>query len=145
MRTPLSIIQTGLDVLEDEIGSKQPRSTLQSTVTDLRQPCQDCLVILNDLLSYEKLDAGIMHIECNEQDPSVFLTSTVRLFIVSARKKEIDLTVQSDVTIGSCTVDVDEKKVSTEVVFCSYILLLFEHRWVRFSKISCRTLSNLLQ
>ena len=68
LRTPLSILLTGLELLEGIVKDGGSTEEVVSTIEDLKQPCRTSVSILNDLLAYEKLDAGIMQLEKIVQD-----------------------------------------------------------------------------
>ena len=86
---------------------------LISTAQDIRLPCLTGVSILNELLDFEKLDSGLMTMEKTEQDPSVFLDSTLSPFSMVAKQRNIDLKVINRILKGTVAVDIDENKVSS--------------------------------
>ena len=59
------------------------------------------VTILDDLLSYEKLSKGVLQIETAPVQVMSFLHSTVSLFDIQARNKNIRLIVQDETSTGS--------------------------------------------
>ena len=112
LRTPLSILLTGLELLEGIVKEGGSTEEIISTIEDLKQPCRTSVAILNDLLAYEKLDAGIMQLERVVQDPCAFFQSTLAPFGLLARSKSIQLIVDSELVAGEWHVDIDETKVN---------------------------------
>ena len=59
LRSPLSVVHSGIDFLLDQI--RQNTWSLESIVEmleDIFSSSESAIYILNDLLEYEKLDAG---------------------------------------------------------------------------------------
>ena len=110
MRTPLSIINTGLDVVTTLL-NEENYNEAKETISDLHFPARTAVDLLNDLLAYEKLDSGLAVIEATLQDPLVFVNDTLHPFYLCARGKNITLAVTSDVTMDSCRVYIDDNKV----------------------------------
>lgn len=79
----------------------------------MRDCCGTGIHILNDLLTFEKLEGGLMVLEKEIQDPNVFLSECIGAFSLSARAKRVRMTVHNAVDRGSCLVCIDEGKVFT--------------------------------
>jgi hypothetical protein len=78
IRSPLTVVSLGLSVLEGEI--KKLGQTYQSAVDNILQ-CKssvDCAVtILEDLLSYEKLESGILELNKKHAKAKSFIESSI--------------------------------------------------------------------
>ena len=112
LRTPISICLTGLDLAEEQLKRGASTREVLSTIQDLKQPCLTGVDILNKLLDFEKLEAGLTVIEKTKQDPSLFLMSTIEPFYLVARMKNVNLQVTSELIPGQYAVDIDETKVN---------------------------------
>lgn len=82
-----------------------------ASVRELKEPCRNGVCILDELLDYEKLEAGIAYMDRSEQDPCIFLESTIAPFKIVARQKRVNLEICSRILRGSFLVDIDENKV----------------------------------
>lgn len=62
IRSPLNVVHAGLDILRSEMGdalSTGPGAKfISDLVEDIFQSSQSAIEVLNDLLSYEHIDAG---------------------------------------------------------------------------------------
>lgn len=111
-RTPLSIALTGMDLLVEQLREGVDAKELISTAQDIRLPCLTGVSILNELLDFEKLDSGLMTMEKTEQDPLVFIESTLAPFFMVAKQKGVTLQVSNRLITGAIAVDIDETKVA---------------------------------
>ena len=84
LRTPLSILLTGLELLEGIVKDGGSTEEVVSTIEDLKQPCRTSVSILNDLLAYEKLDAGNSRRSCRTLVLSSNLLSLHLVFLLKA-------------------------------------------------------------
>eukprot|EP01041_Mallomonas_annulata_P000487 gene487-915_t len=66
------------------------------TLTDVNEVVGISLDILNDLLSYEKLEAGIMVIEPIKFIASLLIADFMRPFVMQARRLEVDLQLPAE-------------------------------------------------
>eukprot|EP01041_Mallomonas_annulata_P012015 gene12015-25174_t len=69
---------------------------LLSTLKEIQASCDVAVEILNDLLAYEKLEAGIMTLEAKEIQIWSFIKETLRPFSVSAIEHSIRLHFSCD-------------------------------------------------
>ena len=85
IRTPLNIVLTGLrllrkDLMKGDWCQQGQRDKLLETVNDSEASCGTAVEILDDLLTYEKLDAGLMQLEETTFPAWAFLKETTRAF-----------------------------------------------------------------
>ena len=107
----MSIALTGMDLLIEQIREGVDAKELISTAQDIRLPCLTGVSILNELLDFEKLDSGLMTMEKTEQDPLIFIESTLAPFFMVAKQKGIVLQLSNKIVKGAIGVDIDETKV----------------------------------
>ena len=83
IRTPLSTVNTGLDILLKAIRdpSSMDNESYESTLHDMKTECVAAIDILNDLLSYEKIDAGLLKLHKTVIPAVPFLRDSVRPFL----------------------------------------------------------------
>lgn len=82
-----------------------------TTLDAMQDCCGNGVQILNDLLTYEKLEDGLMVLEKEVQDPTTSLKEVLGAFSLAARSKRVTLTVHNTVERGGCLVYIDESKV----------------------------------
>ena len=81
IRTPLNVIMTGLRIIEKEINKhNDTKDGLHEVLTDIQLSCHVAIDLLNDLLVYEKLEAGIMTLEKSNINIVNFVKEAVRPF-----------------------------------------------------------------
>eukprot|EP01041_Mallomonas_annulata_P010818 gene10818-22567_t len=84
------IIQNEIQIKEEMVKDGCGMEGLQ-TLSDVKEAVGISLDILNDLLSYEKLEAGIMVIEPIKFRASFLISDFMRPFVMQARRLEVDL------------------------------------------------------
>ena len=89
IRTPLNIVVMGLKLIEKEMMKMSCDTSLLETVADSRMSCDTAVDLLNDLLAYEKLEAGIMVLERTELRAWDFLRDAARPFTVQVHMHAI--------------------------------------------------------
>ena len=101
----------GLRLLEDQYREDRDCPDIPGTITELRQSCTTAVDILNGLLDYEKLAAGLM--ECEKTvvaDASAFLLAAMRPFHLPASAKAVEFVLESKVA-DEAKIFIDENKV----------------------------------
>ena len=89
IRTPLSTVKVGLELVEKRIRQGYIiGEELLDILDDSRQSCDSAIAILNDLLNYEKLDAGIMALERTEFAALSLIEETMRPFLSQVPRVE---------------------------------------------------------
>ena len=105
IRTPLNTVFLGMAFVRTSLGHR-PKSNnseeiveneiLIDTVDDISNSCQTALSILNDLLTFDKIDSGQMQLEFEETHPWSYINSAVKPFSVQARQNNIRFLVACD-------------------------------------------------
>lgn len=80
IRTPLNALSMGLELIRKGVldGSSVPE--IIETLDDAKEACGIAVQTLNEILSYEKLEAGKMELDVIAVNAWEFLSSTVRPF-----------------------------------------------------------------
>jgi len=88
IRTPLNTVSMGLELLQDElekISNNQNTPKLHNIVNDSIKSCETALSIVNDFLTFDKLEGGVLQLEKSELDVRTFITETIQPFHVQVR------------------------------------------------------------
>ena len=86
IRTPLNVVVVGLKLIDKELSAMRSNADLMDTVTDARMSCDTAMDLLDDLLAYEKLEAGIMVLEKSEIPAWEFIRTVIQLFAIHVTK-----------------------------------------------------------
>ena len=84
IRTPLNVVMTGLKLIEREISKQEidANSGVLDMINDVKLSCDAAVDLLNDLLAYEKLDAGIMTLEKTKINARQFIRKAMHPFYI---------------------------------------------------------------
>lgn len=113
LRTPLTVIKGGIDVVMDEVvgpvnaEQKDVLATVKSNVDRLSR-------LINDVLDYQKLEAGRMKFALTAQEIDAIVNGVVRQFLPEADKKGLQLA--SRISEKSLKVLCDKDKI-TQVLY----------------------------
>jgi signal transduction histidine kinase len=114
IRTPLNIIGVGTDVLVKELkqlGRVIPRNVLE-VVEGIEDASTTALEVVNELLMFEKMAAGMTTIEAVPTYIVRFLNKAMRQHMIPARAKEIDFKMSVDTRDNELGVDIDPIKMT---------------------------------
>lgn len=118
IRTPLNTVFLGLDLVEHRLEANSiDIDAITGMVKELRESCLIATEILNDLLNYEKLDAGIMKLERTMVYPVPFIVKVLHPFHVQAEQKKINLYIlrsqieDENSEFKNWKLDIDESKM----------------------------------
>jgi signal transduction histidine kinase len=118
IRTPLNTVFLGLDLVEQRLISEElDIKTVVAMVQDLRESSLIATEILNDLLNYEKLEAGLMRLETSDAFPIPFILKALHPFKIQAEQKQIELhivrneIINSDCELRNWRIFIDEVKM----------------------------------
>jgi signal transduction histidine kinase len=106
IRNPLNIIGVGTDVLSKELKRLGPiiPSVVLEVVEGMKGASGVALEVVNELLMFEKLAAGMTTIETTPTHLAKFLKDAMTQHMIPARAKDIDFTlsvVTSDIEFGA--------------------------------------------
>jgi signal transduction histidine kinase len=114
IRTPLNVIGVGTDVLLKELKQLKPR--VPRAVLEIVEGIQDAsgtaLEVVNELMMFEKLAAGMTTIETAPTRIVRFLNKAMKHHTIPARAKEIDFTLTVDARDSQLGVNVDPVKMT---------------------------------
>ena len=113
IRTPLNIIGVGTDVLLKELKQVKPRvsGVMLEVVRGIQAASGTALEVVNELLMFEKLAAGMTTVETTPTRVVRFLQKAMKQHMLPARAKEIDFTLSVDPRDGQVVVDIDPIKM----------------------------------
>ena len=121
IRTPLNTVFLGLEFLAIELLKLHPSSddilvsSLIDIVSDIQSPCQISLAILDDLLTFDKVEGGKMTLDLKHVGCCDFIAAVVKPFCLNAKEKGIDFStnfnlVSKQFIIKAC-IHVDPSKM----------------------------------
>ncbi len=114
IRTPLNVIGVGTDVLLKELKQLKPR--ISHAVLEIVEGIQDAsgtaLEVVNELMMFEKLAAGMTTIETAPTRIVRFLNKAMKQHTITARAKAIDFTLTVDTRDSQLGVNVDPVKMT---------------------------------
>ena len=85
----------GLSLLKSRLQLAGMNRQLQEDVMELETSCATAIDILNDLLTYEKLEGGLQQLERTSELPILFIQSALRPFGLQASHKGIKLIIMA--------------------------------------------------
>jgi len=91
IRTPLNTVFMGLKLLEKEVTAQGANRRTLDTIRDTKEACNVALEILNDLLTFDKLEGGLLKLEEEMLRPWTFVRGAVKPFFVQSREAGIEL------------------------------------------------------
>ena len=99
LRTPLNAVFLGMTLVRDELMNICPLAkvyvqSILETVDDVNECCEAAISILNDLLTFDKLQEGKMTLDFEEIPIMEYVTESLRPFRAEARQKNIDITMR---------------------------------------------------
>ena len=121
IRTPLNTVFLGLEYVTSalkQIPIQESQSTLDpivETVSDVYSSCEVAISILNDLLTFDKIEGGKMTLEPELVNCCSYFTSLMKPFNLNARGKlisfHLDLSELSPTFIRNACINVDQAKM----------------------------------
>ena len=88
-----SLVFMGLELLRGQLEEEIPDSEALETLAVLRESCVVAVDILNELLQYEKLEAGMMTLEKEDLYPLPFIVQSCSPFMVQAQQKGVTYSI----------------------------------------------------
>ena len=110
IRTPLNIVTSGLELLVSL--SQNMSADMIDIIADMRGACAIAIDILNDLLTYEKLDSDLLVLEKSPCDISELMTKVYNMFHIQAKQAEVNIELENKVTPYVAIVEADSAKLS---------------------------------
>ena len=98
LRTPLNAVFLGMTFIKEELKNVSPLQKVYverivDTVEEVDNCCQIAISILNDLLTFDKLEEGKMMLDFEETAVAEYISDAVKPFRVEARTKNILITI----------------------------------------------------
>jgi signal transduction histidine kinase len=96
IRTPLNSMFLGLQLLADDLENcSAPRDVKRyENLCDVQLSCSAALDTLNDLLTFEKLDSGILQLHVQEMNARKFVSDCVKMFSAQANAHRVSLEIK---------------------------------------------------
>lgn len=100
LRTPIAVALMGVNIAKldlHEIYKIPEDSAVTQTLMDVEVACSSAVDILNDMLSFDKLESGVMMVHKSMVRVEPFIASCVKLYSSQCRQKNIHLIIQYDI------------------------------------------------
>ena len=110
IRTPLHIVMSGLELLRSPGMALSPDAL--DIITDMKGACSIAIDILNDLLTYEKLDSDLLVLEKSPCDIKGLITKEFDLFRVQAAYAKLNMNFENLTSSVGLVVYGDKAKLS---------------------------------
>ena len=116
IRTPLNVVGVGVDMLIKDLephASALPNGVMD-TVYGIQDASNASLEVINELLEFEKLAAGLTTLECVPTPILPFLEQAMKEHLLPARNKNIFFELEPSSLVAPCvTINVDPMKLTT--------------------------------
>ena len=97
MRTPLSNVSIGLELLKASLPSEKEHKTESGNILrEVQYSTSAATQILTGILDYEKLGCGAMTVELANVFPLPFLKRVISPFNIQAKVKEVEIDFSAD-------------------------------------------------
>ena len=110
IRTPLNVVMSGLDLLSSLV--PEMSSDASEMLQDMRSACRVAVDILNDLLTYEKLDADQLTLEKSLCDVLSLVEQVHSMFKIQAKQADLRLVLNKVTDASMILIEVDASKLS---------------------------------
>lgn len=100
LRTPIAVALMGVNIAKLDLQKAYniPNDApVTQTLMDVEVACSSAVDILNDMLSFDKLESGALVLHKKNIKVVTFITECVKLFSIQCRQKNIELKIQYDV------------------------------------------------
>ena len=101
LRTPLNAATLGLNMVVTQLKKNRhptpDEAEMCETLSDIRLACSTAVDILNDLLSFEKLESGILVLHRENISAMKFIKEGIVMFSAQAKEKRVTLELVSTI------------------------------------------------
>ncbi|KAJ5343925.1 CheY-like superfamily [Penicillium brevicompactum] len=109
IRNPLSAILHCTEDIQEAIFNKKPDQISLMNITEAAETISLCIThqkkIVNDVLTFSKLDASMLSLSPRKVQPKRHLTTPLTIFRPELRKQRIQFEYKADVSYNSCEID----------------------------------------
>ncbi|CAE7794823.1 dhkD, partial [Symbiodinium microadriaticum] len=114
IRTPLNTVFMGIQLARTQLAEDNTVDA-GNILHDVEESCVEAVAILNDILLYDKIEDGRMELEKNTIALKMLVKNVVDLFIVQARRSNIDFQIFYPALLDCAYCYVDVNKCSQVV------------------------------
>ena len=124
----------GLELLQRRLDKEQVDPEVVEIVGSLRESCSTAVEILNELLQYEKIEAGLMTLEKESIYPLPFILKACSPFLIQAQQKGIELSILTHEMEHATSTFLRHWKVSIDQSKMSQVLRNFCSNAIKFTE-----------
>mmetsp|Transcript_16261 Transcript_16261/g.21062 ORF Transcript_16261/g.21062 Transcript_16261/m.21062 type:complete len:957 (+) Transcript_16261:81-2951(+) len=88
--------EKNLEVVENITQAMESLASIFDMTNEVKESCDIAISILNDLLLYEKIEGGLLALECRTQPVVDLVFDTARVFAIQSRAAKIELKLSYD-------------------------------------------------
>eukprot|EP01041_Mallomonas_annulata_P010727 gene10727-22409_t len=116
VRTPLNAVKLGLDVVKHEMEVRHCSNESLETIDDVSESCTQAVTILNELLNFEKIEAGVLTLDRTVVSVWELLSKSLRPLQPQARSANVQILAPtthslSAETLRKTTLNIDQEKI----------------------------------
>ncbi|MCX7794743.1 MAG: DUF3365 domain-containing protein [Thermodesulfovibrionales bacterium] len=116
LRTPLTSIKGALDYLGQRLRMINLNGDEGEFIEMMKRNTQRLIRMVNDMLDIEKIESGLQELNIKESDLSFIINECLENFMVEAKEKKIDFTLEMETPL-ICSVDEERiKQVFTNLL-----------------------------
>lgn len=109
IRNPLSAILHCTEDIQEAIYNKEPDQISVTSITEAAETISLCInhqkKIVNDVLTFSKLDASMLSLSPRKVQPKRHLTNPLAIFRPELRKQRIQFEYKADTSYNACSID----------------------------------------
>jgi signal transduction histidine kinase/ActR/RegA family two-component response regulator len=109
IRNPLSAILHCTEDIQEAVFNKKPEEISVLNITEAAETISLCIThqkkIVNDVLTFSKLDASMLSLSPRKVQPKRHLTTPIAIFRPELRKQRIQFEYKADMSYSSCGID----------------------------------------
>lgn len=110
IRTPLNVVLSGLEYMNKFKDSMNEE--MKEVIRDIKSACSIAIEVLNDLLTYEKLDSNILTLDKSTCDVVELVSRVFGMFMIQAKNSGIQLVLDNKLPTDTCVIEADATKIS---------------------------------
>eukprot|EP01041_Mallomonas_annulata_P004967 gene4967-9938_t len=116
VRTPLNIILLGVDVIHKEMKYKSCNQDSMDTLNDMKDSCDKCVGILDELLDFEKIESGILLLDRTLFSAWDIISISIKNLEIQAKKSGVQIVMPTTGSVMATNLrktmlNVDQEKI----------------------------------
>ena len=101
IRTPLNSLSMGLKLIRTGLAEGDNEQEINETIDQVEEACGVAVEVLNGILSYEKIDSGVLALEKERVNAYGFLCESMKMFVMQVRDGHLHISLLYSLSIHS--------------------------------------------